>query len=443
MNLLRGLPNLRTVLAWGCFDLANQSFTLLINTLLFGIFVGEVVMGGGAGADFAWSLMGSISLAIVAATGPALGALADAYGWKKRFLIASGVVCVALTATLAALPGAASVGATTALAVAFLVYIPANIAFNFSENFLSSFLPEIATRETMGKVSSIGWAMGYLGALILLVLLVVPTQLLGLEEPADWRPLFVFAAAWFAVMMIPTIRLLPEAPPVSAPPSRPVREAFRRLRRTAREAARFRDLATLLGSYFIYGMGMQVVIFFAGRIARADFGFEAGELVVFTGVITVFAGASALSTGLWQDHIGHKTTLGSFLALWTIVAAGLALTSYLRNAAADPAAFPAWPIWVVGIGVGVGLGGLGTATRASVGVLTPTPRTAEFFSLWGTTAKLAGVIGLPIFGAIRSQIGSVPSLAVLASFFLIGGLCVIRFVDMRRGERVAIEADAD
>ena len=426
------------MLSWGAFDLANQSFTLVINTLLFGIFVKEVVMAGEKTGDFVWSLMGSISLGVVAICGPILGALADARGWKKRLLIGTGIFCAILTACLYFLPSGAEAGIPLAVTLAFLIYVPANIAYSFGENFLASFLPEISDRKTMGRVSAIGWTMGYLGALLLLIALVVATTVFGINASSQFRPLLLFAGIWFAIMIVPTALFLPErAPAENSRSAHPMRDALRQFGRTVRETSRFRDLASLFVSFFIYGMGVQVIIFFAGMIARGDFEFTTQQLFIFSVVVTLFAGVSAFGTGMIQDRIGHKATLLGFLALWTVVSGGLMLLAHIRLSAADPSSVPVWPVWAVGAGIGLGLGGIGTATRASVGVLTPSHRTAEFFGLWGTTYKLAGVVGLPLFGLVRSTVGKVPSLGVLTAFFVVGGLLVWRLIDMQRGSRTA------
>ncbi len=436
------IKNWRTVFAWGCFDLANQSFTLLINTLFFAVFVSEVILPNSSADNSLWGWMGSISLGLAAIMGPFVGALADARGCKKRFLITSGLICATLTVCLAFLPASAEYGPTVAILCAFLIYVPANLAFNLGENLLASFLPEISSRETMGKVSSIGWTMGYVGALILLVLMMVPTKMLGMEQPHEWRPLLAFAGIWFAIVMIPTWRFLPEiAKGNSETAAHPIRDAFGRIKITFGELGRFRDLARLFLSFLVYGMGVQVIIFFAVKIAREDFGFQTGDLVIFTAVVTVFAGISAFGVGLLQDRVGHKVTLIGYLIFWTLVAAGLAGTSYLRAQTVDVTSFPSWPIWVVGIGIGIGLGGIGTATRAAVGVMTPTERTAEFFGMWGTVYKVAGVVGLPIFGLVRDQLGSVPSLIILTGFFLVGGFLVLTLVNMRRGQLAAESAE--
>ncbi len=438
LNPFRGLDDPVRVWAWGMFDLANQSFTLLINTLLFALFFKKVVVTDPGRSDFLWSLTVAISLFAVVLLGPVLGVLADYKAWKKEFLVGFGIACVALTCGLALVPSGASTG--WALAIAMLIYIPANISYNIGENFLASFLPEVANRKNMGRVSATGWTMGYVGALMLLVITALLMKFVIPNGTENWRPLFVFAGLWFAVMALPTVILLKEkARPQTLPAGETVvTMTVRRLRSSVRHALAFRDLTAFLGAFFIYGFGVQAIIFFAGIIAQDDFGFEDAQLVIFMLVSTICAGCGAIGTAFFQDRLGHKRTVWTWLGIWTLVAVTLALLAYAR--AVNPE-FPVWPLWIVTGLIGASLGGIGASTRATVGYFTPAHRTGEFFNLWGLTYKLAGAIGVLIFGIVRSTLGSVPSLIALGLFF-VGGALILLLVNEERGGRIADDAEA-
>ncbi|MEM8835710.1 MAG: MFS transporter [Planctomycetota bacterium] len=449
LNPLRGVPNPAQVTAWGMFDLANQSFTLLINTLLFPIFFKEVVVGDGlpgvdqGTGDMLWSITVAISLAIVVLLSPLAGAIGDVRAIKKPMLLGLGMACVACTCALALVPdGRATPGvAAGAVALAMLLYIPANVAYQLGENFLASFLPEIATRQNMGRVSGIGWSMGYLGALLLLAIVAGAMFVLNIDEVPEWRPIFIFAGLWFLAMATPTAIVLREkAKPTPLPPGASlVGIGFTRLRETAREASHFRQLATFFSAFLVYGFGVQVIVFFAGVLAK-DFGFENIKLVGFTLQLTVLAGVAAIVTAMFQDRFGHKRTILAYLVIWLANALGLAWLASIHANAPDPSALPEWPVWMVGNGIGLGLGGIGTASRSMVGALTPAHRTAEFFGLWGLVYKLAGCIGVLSFGLTAATSGRVASLLLLAAFFLSGAI-ILLFVNQAAGERAADDSE--
>jgi len=461
----KSLPNPREVFAWGLYDTANQSFTLIIITLLFSLYVQTVVtvlpeppagiadamgqieaaMEGGATREGAieslaesdaaaadavraydrdlglaerrgkwnWSLMHGISLIVVVVVSPVVGAIGDIKGWRKQILMGTGVVCSVLTCALGLVgPGM--------LLLAGTLYIAGNLNYQVGENFLASFLSDVSTNRNIGKVSAIGWTMGYLGALLLLIISAVLMVVMGWQRAEEWRPLFVFSGVWFAVGIIPAwIVLRPDEPQPALEGRGVLSQSFGRLAATARRAADYRQLAMFLVAFFVYGLGVQIIVGFASIIAR-DFGFGETRLVLFVLQLTVVAGATAYGTSLVQDRIGIKYTILGFLGVWMLSCGGLILLKTLY-----PAGGPTWPLWVIGNGLGVGLGGIGAASRGMVGRFTPPYRAGEFFGLWGMSYKLAGAIGVLSFGAVARQFGDLASLWLLFGFFAVGTLLLL------------------
>ncbi len=167
--------------SWISFDVANQSFTLLINTVLFSIFFQKVVVNDAKLDDTLWSITAAISMGLVVLASPIAGAIGDQRAWKKEALLGTGLLCATLTCMLALIkPGQ--------IWLAMLLYIPANFCFAIGENFLASFLPKLARREDFGKVSGFSWGVAYFAALILLIATAASMQLFKLTAPEAWRP---------------------------------------------------------------------------------------------------------------------------------------------------------------------------------------------------------------------------------------------------------------
>lgn len=465
LNPFRSLPNPKEVWAWGMYDLANQSFTLLIITLLFSLYVKDVVTPSPAFSDaeialleqvearelaaddpsvadlvvqqeqaeragaWNWSLMHGGSLLVVVLLSPLAGALADSRGWRKRALLVTGVTCSLLTMALA------GVGPGMVLLAAML-YIPANICYQIGENMLASFLPQISTARTIGRISAIGWAMGYVGALLLLLIVAGVILLAGLDKTADWRPFFVLAGVWFLIGMSPIIPFLRDDPPDTLQPGAPQRglwaEATARVRDTVQHASRYRELVRFLVAFFVYGLGVQTIIGFASIIA-AGFGIRDTMLVVFVLQLTITAGLAAALTGRFQDAIGAKTTVIVYLGIWIASCGGLIYLTFSPDA-------PQAAFWIIGNGLGIGLGGIGTASRSLVGRFAPRHRTAEFFGLWGMAYKLAGAVGVLSFGAVTRLLGAEAAVILLTGFF-VGGLLLVLPVSESRGYRAARRAE--
>ena len=435
LNPFHGLENPKTVCAWGLYDLANQSFTLLINTLLFSIYFKEVVVGDDAKGDSLWGLTFAGSMLLVVIASPLLGAVADCRGWRKNFLIWTGVGCCLLTMSFGLIPA-------NAVTLAILLYVPANFLYQIGENFLASFLPSVSTPRTIGRVSATGWAMGYIGALLLLIITGLGMTLLGLGATENWRPFFVFAGVWFALNMIPAAVMLREPKPDQTHGASTLAgEAFLRLKETIASASQYRQLVRFLTAFFIYGMGVQVIIAFASIIAK-DFGFDQTKLVLYVLQITVTAGIAAIATAKFQDRVGAKPTVLIYLGIWSASALGLLFLSFVKANPQWNIRFfenPEWFFWVVGNGIGFGIGGIGTASRSIVGRFAPDHKTGEFFGLWGMVYKFAAVVGVSSFSQVKAWIGMPASLGLLLGFFALGFVLMLR-VDEMAGYRAARRA---
>jgi MFS transporter, UMF1 family len=427
----RSLPNPKEVWAWGMFDLANQSFTLLIITVLFPIYFKTVAVGDTTPAlrskgDALWSGGVSTALFIVVLLSPVIGSAADARNARKKFLIITGVGCIILTAMLSLVqPGAYWIG------LAF--FIPANILYQLGENLLASFLPSLSTTRTIGRISAIGWTMGYIGGLLILIIVALLAWLAGWRSAESWRPVFIIAALWFAMGIIPSMLILRE-PVFERTQVTNALSARERFKNSIRHLSHYPQLVRFLIAFLVYGFGVQTMIAFAAILA-ADFGIEGDRLIIFTLQLTVTAGITAFAVGKYQDRIGVRATIISFLGVWIASCASMFLVK-----ATMPTNPPEWIFWMIGNGIGIGLGGIGTSSRTVVGMFAPKSRTAEFFGLWGMTYKLAGAIGVLAFGQIKAWIGDATALGVLTGFFVVGLVLFLR-VNVVKGIRSARQGE--
>jgi UMF1 family MFS transporter len=437
MNLRRfypmnEFPQQRQLWSWISFDVANQSFTLIINTLLFSIFFSQVVVQDDAIDDRIWALTYGASMLLSALLSPLAGAVADERGCKKRFLIGSGLICGMFTCALGLVqPGQ--------IWLAVLIYIPANFAFSIGENFLASFLPSLAKPNQVGRVSGFSWACAYAAALLLLILTAGAMLLLKLESPAQWRPFFIFAGLWFIAFTVPTLIGLKE-PQVTQHPAQGksiLTTGFIRLAETLQHTAKHRDLMLLLAASLFYGTGLSVVVFFASKLA-VEYGFSQVNLVVFIAVITVSGIVGTIIPTIYQDKIGHRRSVILFLLVWLITALGFSLYAFLHESHEShgtAGTYPTWPLWLIGNLLGFGLGSLGSANRAFVSYLAPINREAETFGLWGLMWKLSAITTFP-FAWVKDAVGTAEALLVLAGFIL-AGLILTLMINERRGHAAA------
>lgn len=428
LNPFRGLPNPREVWAWGMFDLANQSFAILINTLFFPIYFATVIVGDEARGRTLWGLAAGGANLLVVLAAPVIGALADYSGAKKRVLTITWLGCVA-SLLLLSRADAGMIG------YAMVCFAFATVCYSAGENLVAAFLPDIADAKRMARVSALGWTMGYAGALLVLPIALIVT---GEEaSPGESRALVVLAALWFFVNAIPTFLFVRERAYVHADDgarANLIVIGFSRFGRTVRDASSFAQVFRFLPAFLVYSAGVQVVIYFSGIIASKDFGFTGVKLLLFFLQITVTAGIGAFGIGRLQDAIGRKRALMLTLVVWIVaalLAAALPRTSQYE-----------WAFWVIGNLIGLALGAIGAGSRAFFGVLTPLHKSAEFFGLWGSAYKFAAVIGPPLFGLTSEWMGSRAALLLVAGFFS-AGMLGLWFVDEGRGRRDARRAERD
>ncbi|WP_445158586.1 MFS transporter [Halomonas sp. E14] len=431
----------KEIFGWAMFDFANQAYTLLIITVVFGeLFTTAVV--GDRGDDFRlanllWSLALALSYLLVVLTGPLCGAVMDYQASKKRFLFASYLATVFTTAMLYFVaPGYVVLG--------LLLIVVSNYAYSMGESFIAAFLPDLGPPEDLGKISGFGWALGYVGGLFAAGFTLVALGEATLENYERIRWVGPFAAAFFLVTAIPTFLWVRERG-TPQPPGKPYhRIAWERVSTTLHELRHFRDLGIFLVSLLFSMAGVYIIIAFAFIYGAQVIGWDEPIRNLMFIIVQITAAAGALGFGFIQDRIGTKVTYQLTLLLW--VAAVLAIwatpevTAWL-NAAFGLAWEPQHLFLFVGCLAGLSLGSSQSASRALVGLFSPTRKAAEFFGFWGLANKLAGVLGIVGLGLLQAVVGLQASILLCAALFLVA-MTICLAVNQARGQRAAAEWEA-
>ena len=412
---------LREVWAWSMYDFANSGYTTVVITAVFSAYFVGAVAGGAPWATFAWTAALSVSYLLILLTAPLIGAWADAHASKKKLLLAATAGCVLFTAALwFATPGA------VALALLFLVL--SNCFFGAGENLIAAFLPELADAKAMGRVSGWGWAFGYLGGIVSLgiCLAYITWASAQGQGAAQFVPAtMLITAALFALAATPTFLVLKER----AKPQPALENPWARLMRTAREAARFRDLRRFLLCILFYQAGIMAVIALAAIYAQEAMKFTQQQTITLVLVVNFTAAAGAFGFGYLQDAIGHMRAMALILVGWIAMIA----TAYLAD---DAPTF-----WVAANLAGLCMGSAQAAGRAIVGYLTPRTREAEFFGLWGLAVKAASVFGPLTYGVVTWVFAGEHRLGILSvgAYFVVG-LLLLADIDVERGRKAALGA---
>ena len=416
--------------SWCLYDWANSAFTTLVVTFVYATYFTQTFTEDVDRGTALWSRGITISSLLIALIAPVLGAMADRSGLRRRFLIASTLVSAGATAWLTFIvPG----GGNSVLA-ALVLFVIANVGFEVGMVFYNSFLPQLSTPRTIGRISGYAWGLGYVGGLVCLVLALL--GLIGLGEGAPWLPLStvdgfnirasnLLVGVWFLLFSLPALVLLrdeltPRAGTSAGSTVASVRGAFQDLRRTLTRIRDFKDIVRFLVARLIYNDGLITVFAFGGVYAAGTFGMDTSEVIVFGIALNVAAGLGAFLFGLVDDRVGGRTTV-----LWSLV--GLFVCSLVAVAAPNRTWF-----WAAALVLGLFMGPNQSASRSLMGRFAPKRYESEFFGFFAFSGKATAFLGPLLLGLLTAGYGQRAGIAVVLVFFLVGGVLLLR-VDEARG----------
>lgn len=409
----------RIVVSWCLYDFANTIFSMNVVSLYFPLW-----LTADLGVSDLWvSLANSISMALVALTLPLLGVQADHGQRRRSFLIAFTAVSCAATA-LIGVSGGVSVAAVI---VSFAV---ANYAYQGGLVFYNALLPSVASPGKVGRISGYGVALGYLGAIggMVLVLPFNTGSIFGLSIPgitgAGRSATFLPTAVLFALFALPCLLWVPEPQGVkeTSAVGLSLSEAFRKVWVALSNAKKYPGVRAFLVAKFLYEEAIATVIIFMAVYAHRVWGFTDSELTPFFVLSTVSAVIGSALIGRVTDRQGPKRTLEWVLAGWLLCFAAIIFAGHRLVA------------WAAGSAVGVCLGGTWTAARPLLLSMVPEEELAEFFGLYAMSGKAASIFGPLIWGGILLAAASLPEdlryrIAVASMAALMAaGLAILRWL---------------
>jgi UMF1 family MFS transporter len=423
----------RPLVGWAMYDWANSAFYTLIIASVYPVFF-ERYAAAGAEKGLATqrhAIATFAALAVVAVISPVLGAAVDMRGGKKKLLAA--FLALGVGATL----GLAFVGRGEWV-LGSALFVVANVGIVGSIVFYDALLPHLVRGSELDKVSTAGYALGYLGggiALLLALPVIAAPQRFGIADSyLAMRWSFVGVAVWWALFSIPIFRWVPE-PPVGATTaaerSQPLfKVAVGRLAGTFRDIRRYRQAFLLLLAVMIYSDGIGTIIRMAA-IYGAELGLSEGVLIGTVLMLQFVGMPFAFLFGALGARIGTKPAI--FVGL--VVYAGLSVYGFFIDSALE--------FVILGFMVATVQGGTQALSRSLFASFVPAAKSSEFFGFFAIFEKFAGTLGPALFAAIAAATGSSRhAILGVAAFFIVGGALLLR-VDVDAGRREAAQADED
>jgi len=421
----------RDLRAWAMYDWANSAFQTTIIAAIFPIYFQKVAAAGLPGpvatSRFAWAT--TISILIVAFVTPVLGAVADFAAIKKRLL---GIFLAI---------GAVATGAMFFITrgdwlFALVLFVVGNVGVAGSIVFYESLLPHLVPEKDLDRVSSAGYAVGYIGGGLLLAINIVmmarPEWFFLPSREVAVRASLASVAVWWVVFSIPLFRHVPEPPRRIEADERPTGNAlvtaFRRLIETFHELRRYRQAFLLLLAFLLYNDGIQTII----RMATT-YGTEVGideNAMIDALLVTQFIGIPfAFLFGMFANRIGAKRAIFVGLAAYAVITL---LGYYMRSAT---------QFFALAILVGMVQGGTQALSRSLFASLIPRHKSSEFFAFFGTFERYAGILGPAIFAWVVERSGSSRNAVLSVIVFFVAGAALLTLVDVAEGRRAARQGE--
>ena len=391
----------KQIFGWSMYDLANTGFSALFITFFFPVLI-TVHLGGN---EFQLGLSMGIAMLLAGILVPFLGAISDAVGRRKIFVLVFTLICVVLTAMVA------YVNLFWALVIGAL----ASFTYHAALDVYDALLPKISVQKNIARVSGYGVAFGYVGTILSLVMAFLILNFSGWEGKQSTQLIFPAIAAFYLLFSLFFFALVKEHVKKAAKPVFSyIKEAFRQLIFTFRNVKKQSSLWLFLAASFLYTDGMNTAIIFLYLYGRETIGITIKQFFPIFALMAFASAIGALLFGKIGDKLGHKKTLVVILCIWIAIILLLVLKTNLSN------------YIIAGIVGGAALGGSWTLTRPMLVDLAPKHKLAELFGFQGLTEKFSGVIGPIVFGFLVVNFNYSAALASLLVFFVLGLILLLR-----------------
>jgi UMF1 family MFS transporter len=418
----------RTIFGWAMYDWANSAYITVFGAIIGAFFTGTIMTGDtylGLSGEALFSILIGIGSIVLLLVMPILGAMADYAEAKRRFLRNFAFLGAAFTLGVAFVPDGQ-------VPLFLLIVVVSQFGFVAANVFYDGFLPEIASDDTIDKVSSKGFALGYLGGglylLLALILIFMSSDEPGatLTETLAARIAIFGSGVWWVGFALFALSRLPRDPGGDATSHKEKRSirayasiGFDRTIATTKKLRQFPHLLTFVIAFIVYNSGVGTVIAVSGPYAEDTLNLELETIALAFLIVQFIAFLGALLFGRLSGRIGPKRAVMVSLVIWI----GIAILAYLLPSGSSTGFLALAAI------VGFVLGGVQALSRSLYGSMIPEEASAEFFGFYSVFSKLSG-IGPLVFGAVSAATGSGRAAILSVILFFIVGLVLLARVDV-------------
>jgi len=380
-------PTRKSRWSWYFYDFGNSAYASVILLAVYSTYFKNAVVGGAEGTRL-WGISVGIAAILVAIISPILGTIADFSRSKKKLLIIFSAIAIIFTGLLFFVRSDNTFfDRNTNIFLGMLFFILADIGYRGAQVFYDALLVDVSTPKTIGSVSGKGWAVGMIGGIIVLLIVLLPILKIG----NSFIPFaFLITAAFYLLSSLPCFFWVKEH---SEPEPRPegistLKLAFQKLAQTFRDVKKYKEFIKYTISFLIYNDGIMMLMDFAAIIGATLFGMQPTQLIIFVIVIQVAGTIGALLFGRISDRRTSKTAI-----IISLIILSLSITAlfFITNLT--------W-FFVVGFVAGFSLSGAQAVSRTMVTQLAPASKTTEFFGFLSVAGRTSTFVGPLVFGTL-------------------------------------------
>ncbi|MCL6605300.1 MAG: MFS transporter [Paenibacillus sp.] len=389
--------------SWILYDCGNSAYSLAVTTALLPIVFG---MFTNVNSSMDLGYFNSIASILVAILSPILGTIADYKDTKKRFFVFFALIGVIATASLAFV--APSSGQWQLLIV---FYILSAIGFAGANIFYDSFLVDVTNDERMDKVSTRGFAFGYISSVIPFGISLVLILIMGMDKSIGYQIGFIITALWWGLLTVPMIRDVKQRHYIEPEP-RPVVSSFRRLADTFKNIRQHKGVFVFLIAYFFYIDGVDTIIKMVVPYATSVLGADAFDTFTLLGILLVIQ-IIAFPCAILYGNLAKKYSARTMIIV--------GIFTYIISCIAAFSITSVWHIFILGALIGSAQGGIQALSRSYYAKIIPKENSNEFFGFYNIFGKFAAIIGPAVMSLTTTLTGNANvSILAIIPLFLIG-----------------------
>lgn len=432
------------ILGWLLFDWACQPFFTLVTTFVFAPYFASALASDPVSGQSLWGYATAAAGLVLAVLSPVLGSIADATGPKKPWIASCGLVLILASFVL----WYAAPGQSYAIPIALIGFAFGTVAVEVAAVFNNAMIPHLVPPERYGRLSGAGWATGYLGGLVSLVIVLglLASDPVSMKTVFGLDPLFgldpssregdritgPFSALWFLIFVLPLFLLTPDVPRSGVSLKAAARQGLEQVRNTVADARRHTSVGRFLLANMVYQDALVALFAFGGIYGAGVFGWQAIELGLFGIMLTITGTIGALIGGRLDDRIGAKPVILGAIVLLALVCVGVLSLGRDHVFFAVPAApptpddglygsAPEKVFVLLGLVIGSVAGPLQASSRSLLARLVPAQEAGRYFGLLALSGKVTSFLA-PLAVAVATAIFQTQAAgpAVLILFLLVG-----------------------